>query len=339
MKILVTVDPEIPVPPEFYGGIERIADSLIAKYASEGHQVYLLANKGSTSAKAKQIIGWKRARSGGILNILLNSFQLLLVCFRFKPDVVHSFSRLLYLYPLFFFTKVKIVQSYQRAISQASTLIAGFFSFKKLTFTACGAHLFKNIKCNRPWHAIHNFADSAFYKPIENPSLDYIAFLGRIEDIKGTKEAIEVALKSDSKIIVAGNIPHEHQSYFDREIAPLLKSDLVSYIGPVGDEQKLKLLQNAKVMLFPIKWEEPFGIVMAEAMACGTPVIGFDRGSVNEVIINGRNGFKVNSVNGMVDALSKTEAINRHIVRNDAEERFSLNVIGDKYLTLFSKLV
>lgn len=217
--------------------------------------------------------------------------------------------------------------------------MAGFFSFKKLTFTACGAHLFKKLKTNRPWFVIHNFANTDFFKPLEHPSLDYIAFLGRLEDIKGVKEAIEVAISSNFRIIVAGNIPPEHQSYFDREIAPLLKKDLVSYIGPVNDEQKLNLLQNAKAMLFPIKWEEPFGIVMAEAMACGTPVIGFDRGSVNEVIINGRNGFKVSSVSEMVDAFFKSDTIDRHIVRKDAEERFSLNVIGDKYLTLFSKLL
>jgi glycosyltransferase involved in cell wall biosynthesis len=338
MKILVTVDPEIPVPPKLYGGVERIVEGLMSHYSNTGNEVYLLANPGSTSKFAHKIIGWKRLRSRGGINILLNSIQLFFVYIKYKPQVIHCFSRLLYLYPLFFFTRVKIVVSYGRLISPVSTGFARALSFKKITFTACAQHMTSHLKYESEWPIIHNFTDTDFFRPAEHPTLDYFVFLGRIEDIKGTSEAIHASLQLNTKIIIAGNVPPEHKDYFDKQIAPFLTNSLVEYIGPVDDFQKLKLLQNAKAMLFPIKWEEPFGVVMAEAMACGTPVVAFKRGSVDEVIIDGYNGFVVNTLPEMTAALKRLDVISRENVRKDTVRRFSLKFIGGKYLSLFHKL-
>lgn len=334
MKILLTVDPEIPVPPIGYGGIERIVDSLVKAFVMQGHEVYLLANENSTCKYAKKIFGWK-GKTSSLSNVLINALQLRVIVKKIKPDVVHSFSRLLYLYPLFLNSKLKIIQSYQRQISTKSTQMAYWLSGKKISFTACAAHLFKGFKNKESWNVIYNFTDTEYFKP--NPQLErkYFAFLGRIEPIKGTFEAIQACIATKSRLLIAGNIPSEYQWYFDEKVKPFLKNGEIDYIGIVDDKQKLDLLQNAKAMLFPINWEEPFGIVMAESLACGTPVIAFKRGSVPEVIENNVNGFVVDDVNEMIDAIIKVSVLDNNKVRETVEAMFSDVVVSKQYLNLY----
>jgi len=339
MRILITVDPEIPVPPNGYGGIERIVSSLSKEFAKRGHEVFLLANPKSTEESATKIFGWKGLSSVKNKDIRTNAFQLKTVVKEIKPDVIHSFSRLLYLYPTLLTTKVPIVQSYQRQISKHSTRMASFVGRKRLVFTACGEHMFQKFKNRKKWHAIHNFTDTDFFTDDATISKEYLFWLGRIENIKGTKEAIHVALETNQKLIIAGNIEKRHQPYFLNAVKPHLSNPLIKYVGLVDDEQKRKWLRGAKALLFPIKWEEPFGIVMAESMACGTPVIAFNRGSVNEVIENGVNGYKVETISEIIASISKINEIDREKVRKDAENRFSIEVIAAKYLGLFGKIV
>ena len=333
-RILITVDPEIPVPPVGYGGIERIVDGLIMEFSKNGHEVYLLANSKSTSKFAKQIFGWV-GKDSSLRYTFINALQLRRTVNKIKPDVVHSFSRLLYLYPLFFSSSVKIVQSYQREISQKSTNFAYILSRKRIMFTACAAHLFKNFKNKQNWHAIYNFTGTEYFKPDEQKRRSYFVFLGRIEPIKGTYEAIQACIAANVKLVIAGNIPTEYQWYFDEKVKPYLKEGLIEYIGVVNDAQKLNLLQRAKAMLFPIKWEEPFGIVMAESMACGTPVIAFKRGSVPEVIEKGVNGFVVENVLEMIDSIKIVSIVQSFQVRNIAVSKFSVTVIAKQYLSLY----
>lgn len=337
MKILLTTDPEIPVPPVLYGGIERIVSSLAEGYTRKGHQVFLVANPESTETNIVQKFGWKGLKSQKKTDIITNARQLLKITQQIKPNIIHSFSRLLYLYPVFLRTKIPVVQSYQRKINPYSTRLASFFAGKKLYFTACGEHMYLTLKNKDHFIAIHNFTDTTYYSCLEPISRDYLFFLGRIEDIKGTHEAIEVAKRTQQKLIIAGNIPQEHQSYFDKQVKPHL-SETIKYVGRVNDKQKRHYLQHAKAMLFPIKWEEPFGIVMAESMACGTPVVAFNRGAVNEVIENGLNGYKVNTIDEMVQAIKKLPEINYFNVQKNAQKRFDKEVITNKYLKLFLEL-
>jgi glycosyltransferase involved in cell wall biosynthesis len=339
MRILVTVDPEIPVPPIHYGGIERIVDALIRSYASLGHEVFLVANPESTNLVAKKILHWPSLYSRGWNNIANNSFFLLRQVKQLKPDVIHSFSRLLYLYPIFAQTKVPVVQSYQRAISQKSTKMAKWVAGHKLSFTCCGAHMIKGHYLENKCIPIHNFADVNYFLPDDNIEKEHLMFLGRIEEIKGTKEAIEVALKANEKLIIAGNIQPGHEAYFESQIRPFLDNPLIEYVGSVDDEQKRFYLQRSKAFLFPIKWEEPFGIVMAEAMACGVPVIGFNRGSVPEVVDDGKSGFVVENTRQMTIAISKISDIDRKKVRQEAENRFSIQSISKQYLDFFERAV
>lgn len=336
MTLLLTADPLLPVPPAQYGGIERIIDGLITEYARMGHEVILMAHPDSTAKDAAKIIAWKGLDVNGKADILRNGMQLRAAYLREKPDIVHSFSRLLYLYPLFLSTRAKVVQSYQREISPVSTARASKLAKDRLTFTACGAHMFRNLPNPENWQAIHNFTNTDFFHDDPARPKDYLFFLGRIEDIKGAYEAIQVAKATGEKLILAGNIEKSHIAYFNEKVKPHLDGKQIRYVGLVDDEQKRHWLQGAKAMLFPIKWEEPFGIVMAEALACGVPVLAFNRGSVPEVVQHGKNGFVCENIEDMSQAVSKIPAINRQNCRNIAEGLFSQEVIARKYLELYT---
>lgn len=336
---MVTVDPEIPVPPINYGGIERIADGLIHEYTRQGHRVFLLAHPESKCQSAKEIIPWKGKSSENKLDTLKNSLQLLRTVNNLKPDIIHSFSRLLYLWPAFLLTKVKAVMTYQREVSNKTTYYTHKLADNKIWFTACGEHITKNLTVNNKFLPIHNFTDTSYFTDDATIPKEHLMYLGRIQDIKGTNEAIEVALATNQKLIIAGNIHPGHEAYFKKEVEPHFDNPLIEYVGLVNDEQKQYYLQRAKAFLFPIKWEEPFGIVMAEAMACGTPVIGFRRGSVPEVVQEGINGFIVDNVDEMSNAVNRIEEIDRKTVRDYCVKHFSREVIARQYLAYFEKVL
>ncbi|MEO6231206.1 MAG: glycosyltransferase [Ferruginibacter sp.] len=339
MKILITVDPEIPVPPVSYGGIERIADGLAKGYQALGHEVYLIANPNSGCTFTITNFGWPAIHSQGIKNTWKNMWFLHSIVKKIKPDVIHSFSRLLYGYPLFIMRKYPFLQSYQRQVSPVSTTMAHYLAGSQIRFTACAKHMIKDLPQRNNFTAVFNFTDVNYFEPSANNKKEYLFFLGRIEDVKGTREAIEVAIATGKNIIVAGNIQTGHEAYFDKEIKPYLTNPLVQYVGAVDDKQKKQYLQNAAALIFPIKWEEPFGIVMAESLACGVPVIGMRRGSVPEVIADGKNGFICNSVSEMIDAVAKLGSLKEDFIRADAVGRFSLEHITVRYIQLLKDML
>lgn len=340
MKILIPVDPEIAVPPILYGGVERLVDGLINEYIRQGHKVYLLAHEDSSQKNATKIFKWKGKNSRNNKDTFLNALMLMRVYHKIKPDIIHSFCRLLYLYPTLFTSKVPFLMTYGRFISPKSTALASILGGKQINFTSAAGHMLNHLKSfKHKFTPIYNFTLTEYYIPNDKVEKEYLMFLGRIEDIKGTKECIDVALATKQKLIIAGNIQPGHDEYFEQQIKPYLNNDLIEYIGPVNDEQKLYYLQRSKAFLFPIKWEEPFGIVMAEAMACGTPVIGFRRGSVPEVIKDNETGFVVNNVSEMIKAVNKIGQIDRNTVRSDCKQRFSLDVIAKQYIELMEKII
>jgi glycosyltransferase involved in cell wall biosynthesis len=192
------------------------------------------------------------------------------------------------------------------------------------------------------WHTVFNGVDLAKYVFVDRvPDDAPLVFLGRVERMKGAHNAIAIARRSGRRLVIAGNIVTSgpHADYFNLEIRPYLDEQRVSYIGPVDDAQKNALLGSAAALLMPIEWDEPFGIVMAEALACGTPVIGFARGSVPEVVREGVNGFTSHDVDGAVAALSRLRDIDRHAARLDCEARFSDRAIVDQYEHLYYDLL
>jgi glycosyltransferase involved in cell wall biosynthesis len=337
MKILLTADPEIPVPPVLYGGIERIIDVLVNGYVEGGHDVTLFAHR--DSKVPCRLIPWKGTQSAGFKNTLSNTASLVSHVMTEKYDVIHSFSRLAYLIPLLPM-RIPKVMSYQREptlsqVKKASRLARN----GTLLFTGCSDYITNQIKPFANAATVYNCVPIERYQFAAAVAEDApLTFLGRIEPIKGTHIAVEVAKRTNRRLLIAGNIPAEGEVYFEEKIKPLL-DDRIQYVGPVNDVQKNELLGSSAAFLMPIQWNEPFGIVMAEAMACGTPVIGFPLGSVPEVVENGVTGFVCKNADEMVECISNIKSISRQKVREAAEVRFSNKKIVGDYLKLYLYLI
>lgn len=165
---------------------------------------------------------------------------------------------------------------------------------------------------------------------------DYLLFFGRMHPDKGAKEAIQIAKSFGKKLIMAGII--QDKDYFDKEISPHFSEDIV-YVGSVGPKERDKLLGGAYTLLHPIYFAEPFGLSVVESMACGTPVIAFNKGSMPELIESGKNGFIVSDVSGAVDALKKIPEIDRQVCRDIVEKRFCVEEMVDNYIKVYQQII
>jgi glycosyltransferase involved in cell wall biosynthesis len=193
------------------------------------------------------------------------------------------------------------------------------------------------------WSVIYNCAVPSRYQFREDvdPADAPLVFLGRLDRCKGVHHAISVAERLQRPLVVAGNIsPLAHErEYFENEIAPRIDGRVVRYVGPVDDAQKQSLLGSAAGMLMPIEWEEPFPVVLPEAMLCGTPLIAFRRGGVPEGIDHGRTGFLCATVDEMTALVGRLPEIERREVRQEAERRFSDAAIVGAYEQLYQRAV
>lgn len=334
MKISITADPEIAVPPLFYGGIERIIDMLVVELLNLGHEVTLFAN---IASKVNCELVPYRSNGNLLKDVLNNSLLIHKTINRQKFDVVHSFGRLAYLLPIMP-TKIPKLMSYQREPTIKQVRRASFFSRKgSLRFTGCSNYITNQIKPYAVSDTVYNgvnFEKYAFSADVAGDAP--LVFLGRIEPIKGTHLAIDMAIKTRKKLIIAGNIPDMHKPYFNEKIKPYL-SDQIQYVGAVNDIQKSAILSTAAALLMPILWDEPFGIVMVEAMACGTPVLGLNRGAVPEVVHNGLSGFFNDNINELTEMVAEIQSINRLSVMETAKLRFSAEAITQQYLQQYQK--
>jgi glycosyltransferase involved in cell wall biosynthesis len=188
------------------------------------------------------------------------------------------------------------------------------------------------------WQAtVHHGLPLDLHKLRSRPG-KYLAFLGRISPEKRVDRAIEIATRAGIPLKIAAKIDKADREYFEAEIKHLLDNPWVEFIGEVGDRDKDELLGNAFALLFPIDWREPFGLVMIESMACGTPVIAFRRGSVPEVIDHGLTGFIVGSVDQAVEAVQRVPALSRVAVRQVFENRFSAARMALDYLQVYYRV-
>ncbi|TSD85815.1 glycosyltransferase family 4 protein [Mycobacterium sp. KBS0706] len=183
----------------------------------------------------------------------------------------------------------------------------------------------------------HGLAEELFH-PAPAPRGDYLAFLGRIAPEKRPDRAIEIARRSGRRLRIAAKVDEADRVYFREEIEPLLSDPLVEFIGEIGDADKSEFLGNAAGLLFPIDWPEPFGLVMIEAMGCGTPVIAWACGSVPEVIDHGVSGFIVRSMDEAVAAVGQLPELDRGKIRRSFERRFSSRVMAQEYIRTYEKL-
>lgn len=195
----------------------------------------------------------------------------------------------------------------------------------------------RNLECMHRMQTIHHGVSMNNYTFVEEKKR-YLAFIGRIAPIKGTHLAIEIAKRSGIPLKIAGEVQPIFQSYFDTQVRPHIDGRFIEYLGPADLATKNDLLGNAMAMLFPIQWNEPFGLVMIESMACGTPVIALEGGSAREVVKDGVSGWVCCSIDNAVEATQTLHLPSRR-VRDYAQAHFSVEVMVDRYIRLYSSLL
>jgi glycosyltransferase involved in cell wall biosynthesis len=336
VRIAITVDPFLPVPPRHYGGIERIADFVIRGLVRRGHEVTVFAHRESRTAG--RLIPYGAQSHSGMRARWMQLWQLGGELWkRHKQfDVVFSWGRMAALVPLLPYRSLPKVQRYCRnRVPWQSVRTAVRLAGDSIRFAGASSSVYDELplqgRYGGLWTTLYDGVELRNYTPKLRVLRDApLVFLGRFERVKGPHTAIEIARLAGRRLIMAGNIPQgEGAAYFDQEIRPHINDDSVKFIGPVDDEQKNRLLGSAAALLFPIQWKEAFGIVMAESFACGTPVIGFPCGSVPEVIRDGINGYVCRDVREAVEAVNRLGIIDRAAVRTDCENRFSDDAVVD----------
>jgi glycosyltransferase involved in cell wall biosynthesis len=185
---------------------------------------------------------------------------------------------------------------------------------------------------------IYNGIDTRLFQPVTHPTRDYLLFLGSILPRKGTKEAVEIARASGKKLVIAGPTYPDNQSYFDEFVAPYVDGDQFTYLGHVNHDDTAALFANAEGFLMPIQWEEPFGLTMAEALACGTPVVAMNRGSVPEIIDDGKTGYVCNTTDEMIERVKQLGQIDPEVCRQTAIKKFSVDAMVNGYEKAFESL-
>lgn len=340
MRILLIMDPGISVPPPLYGGHERLVFMFAEEYHRLGHQVSLLAGPNSHISGKVYSFGkndLKRSKFQRIKEIIY-AWKFLFAK-RKEFNLIHNFGRLIYLLPILN-AKAHKIMTYGRPVTQKGIKFSTSRAHQNLIFTACSDYCVSTGNAAGNWETVYNAIDFSNYQLQEKVADDApLMFLGRIDRVKGLHTAITVAKKTGHQLLIGGNIPTtpDNYDYFKQEIEPQFDGEQIIYLGPLNDSQKNEYLGKAKALLFPIEWDEPFGMVMVEATACGTPVIGFKRGSVPEVIDEGITGFRVNNTDEMIKAIQKLDQVNRKNCRQIAYERFDVSVIAKNYLALIDQ--
>ena len=339
MRILLIMDPGIPVPPKTYGGHERLVYLFAEEYQKLGHQVTLLAGPGSCCIGETVTFGRNDlARSKS------ERFKEARVVWSYLRknkgdfDLIHNFGRLIYLLPVLN-SPIKKIMTYGRPVAQRGIKAVTTLPNRNLIFTACSDYCVSTGNVAGKWETVYNTIDFSQYDVSDKVSTNApLMFLGRLDKIKGAHTAIKVAKAMGNQLILAGNIPDtpDNFAYYKSEIEPLIDNKQIVYAGALNDDEKNKYLGQAKALLFPIEWDEPFGMVMIEAMACGTPVIAFKKGAVPEVVEDGVTGFIVNDINEMENAVNAINMIDRKKCRIKAETRFNTATIANQYINLFN---
>lgn len=326
------------VPPTLYGGTERVVSWLTEELVRQGHDVTLFASGDSRTAARLVPIVPRALRLDGIHNSTPYNIIMLdqVATRRDEFDVIH-FHIDFFHYPLFRGMAHKTLTTLHGR-QDLPELPALYRAFPHMPLVSISNDQRKPVPpvnwMGTVYHGLPN--DLLAEGPGDG---GYLAFLGRICPDKGPLEAIEIARRAGMTLKMAAKVDPADQKYFDEVVKPVLDaSPHVAFIGEINDSQKPEFLGKATALLFPICWPEPFGLVMIESMACGTPVIAFNCGSVPEIMEDGLTGFVVENVDQAVAACAKLGQLFRPSIRSRFEERFSVAAMAREYVKIYEEL-
>src|SRR5574338_1135596 len=327
------------VPPTGYGGAERVVSYLTEELVRQGHQVTLFASGDARTAAELVPCSPRSLRlDDGVIDPMAHqTVELECVAAR-----AHEFDVIHWHLDYFHFP-----MSRRLGVPQLTTLHGRldipdlqpvYAEFRDMPVVSISDDQRDPLPQANWIGTVHHGLPYDELVPIGQPD-DYLVFVGRMSPEKRADRAIEIARRAGMRLKIGAKVDGADREYFRREIEPLLAQSHVEFVGAVGGAEKQALLSGARAMLFPIDWAEPFGLVMIEAMACGTPVIAWPQGSVPEVIADGVNGFIVDSIDDAVEAVGDLDSISRDGVRAAFERRFTAERMARDYLDAYRRLI
>ena len=327
------------IPPKLYGGTERVVSWLTEELIALGHEIKLFASGDSvTSARLEAM--WPRALrlDGSVRDPNALHMMMLERVYQRSADFDFLHFHLDY-YPFSLFarqpTPFMTTLHGRLDLPEHQPVFDTFSSIPVVSISNAQRRPLPQANWVRTVH--HGLPEKLLTPKPVTPS--YFAFLGRIAPEKGIDRAIRIAEHCGVPLKVAAKVDIADREYFDEMIEPMIRSGNVEYIGEINDKDKSEFLSGAIALLVPIDWPEPFGLVMIEAMACGTPVIAFNRGSVPEVIDDGVTGFIVEDINGAIGAGERLGHLSREKIRQRFEERFTARRMAQDYLAVYRSMM
>jgi glycosyltransferase involved in cell wall biosynthesis len=327
------------IPPKLYGGTERVVSWLTEELIALGHEVTLFAS-GDSQTSAKLEAAWPRALrlDGAVRDPNALHMMMLERVYRRASDfdVLH-FHLDYYPFSLFCRQATPFVTTLHGRLDlpEHQPVFDTFNTVPVVSISNAQRRPLPQAHWVRTVH--HGLPERLLVPKPVKPS--YFAFLGRIAPEKGIDRAIRIAQHCGMPLKIAAKVDRADQDYYDEQIKPMITSSSnVEYIGEIADKDKSEFLSGATVLLVPIDWPEPFGLVMIEAMACGTPVIAFNRGSVPEVIDDGLTGFIVEDINGAIGAVDRLDHLSRAKIRAHFEQHFTARRMAQDYLAVYRGL-
>jgi len=341
MKILQVAPLWEDVPPKTYGGTELVVHILCEELTKRGHEVTLIASKTSKTMVNIDAPINKNLRE---MNSLMPGFYEDLSAVKTIElsgnfDIVHNHAGLPLL-PYHKFLKAPMVTTLHGAFTLQEEIKA-YKYFKNLSYVSisnsqrCGNPVLNYVDTVYNGIVVEDFEFQAF-PDLKDP---YLTFLGRISPEKGTHLAIQLAKKTGWKLVIAAKVDKVDREYFRKKIKPHIDNKQIIYIGEIGHKAKVNLLKNSHALVHAVTWPEPFGLTMAESMACGTPVLALNMGSIPEIIKDGETGYIEENIKDLTKRVKDINNIDRYTCRKHLEDNFSDKRMVESYIKTYQKLI
>jgi glycosyltransferase involved in cell wall biosynthesis len=328
------------VPPRAYGGTEAVVHVLVEELVRRGHEVTLCASGDSQTSARLQACYPHSLRTAEVELKAVYSWQHAALSLKDarEYDIVHNHAgeevmALSHLIP-----DVPMLTTMHCLITRDTQFVWDRYPGNYNTISRSQYAMMPKVKGGTYAGVVHNAIDVASF-PFQAEKDDHLLFLSRISPEKGPHLAVEVARRCGKKLILAGKVDPFDRDFFASTIAPLIDGDRVVFVGEADAKMKRELFKAASCVLMPITWEEPFGLVLAEAQACGTPVITFNRGAAAEIVQDGVTGFVVDSVDEMVAAVARVNEIDPVACRQHVERHFDRKAMAESYLRVYQSIL
>lgn len=328
------------VPPKKYGGTERVVYALTEELVKRGHRVTLFAS-GDSATSARLISVYPRALREAKFKDLygLNDITLLNIGLAYKMqeefDLIHDHTVPISL-PTANISKTPVVATIHGPITPTNKRL--FETLSSPSLVGISKSQAAAALDGKVTQTIYNGLEMQHY-PFSLEDEGYLLFVGRISQEKGVHLAIEVAQYLSIPLVIAAKLDSIDLAYFNEYVGPRLSDEYVKWIGEVDEQQRNELMSKALCFLHPATWREPFGLALIEAMACGCPVIASNRGSIPEIVVDGKTGFVVSDVDDMIEAVLKIKEIDRRECRRHALQNFNAELMTDRYEELYYQVL